>query len=109
MNSVAITGTESQIEWAQRIKPKVGVEFDRVVRVFETVGAKQREPDRAETQAIVALVREMRNGVMANHEAGYFIRVWPEIKDQVRQMVSEDPRYLAIRAARALRKSKIGR
>ncbi len=101
-----MTGTESQIEWAQRIKPKVGVEFDRVTRVFETVASKQQDPDRAETRLIVDLVREMRAGVMANEEAGYFIRVWQEVKDQVRQMVSQDPRYVEIRAGRTARKSR---
>lgn len=102
-----MTGTESQIEWAQRIKPKVGVEFDRVTRVFETVAAKQQEPDRTETRLIVDLVRKMRASVMANEEAGYFIRVWQEVKDQVRQMVSQDPRYVEIRSSRALRKSRV--
>jgi hypothetical protein len=101
-----MTGNQSQVEWAQRLKLKVSTEFERVVRVFEGVAAKQQEPERAETGTIIAIVKELRDAVLANEDAGYYIRGWQEIKDQVRQMVSQDPRYVAIRASRELRKSK---
>lgn len=101
-----MTGSASQIEWAERIKPKVEAEFDRVVRVFQTLGTTQRELDRSDSQAIVAIVEDIRGTVLANDHAGYYIRIWQELKDQVRHMVSQDPRYQAIRASRELRKAK---
>jgi hypothetical protein len=103
-----MTGTETQIEWGAKLKLRVGTEFDRVSRVFQTVCDKQREPDRAETEAIIAMVGEMRSTVMANDDAGYYIREWQDLKNQVRDMVSQDQRYKAIRANRELRKSKKG-
>jgi hypothetical protein len=35
---------------------------------------------------------------MAREQAGYFIRDWQELKDQVQQMIARDERYQAIRA-----------
>jgi hypothetical protein len=100
----ALTGTETQIEWARRIQARVAGEFDRVRRVFEVVGEKQHGPAKAETAAIVAIVEEMRSNVLANDQAGYYIREWQDLKNQVREMVLKDPRFEAIRANRELRK-----
>jgi hypothetical protein len=41
---------------------------------------------------------------MANQRAGYFIREWQELSDQVRQMIAKDPRYQAIKDQRASRR-----
>jgi len=40
---------------------------------------------------------------MANDHAGYFIRNWQELTDQVRQMIAADARFDAIRANRKSR------
>jgi hypothetical protein len=37
---------------------------------------------------------------MARDEAGYFIRDWQELSDQVRRLIGCDPAYRAIRARR---------
>ena len=34
---------------------------------------------------------------MANPSAGYFIKDWQELTDQVRQMIFKDPRYQTIK------------
>jgi hypothetical protein len=100
-----MTGGGFQVEWAERIKIRVGRDFDRVAAAFETLSNSQREPERGETLAIVAIVKELRATVMANEDAGFFIRGWQDLGDQVRTMVLKDPRVRAIREQRALRKS----
>jgi hypothetical protein len=39
---------------------------------------------------------------MSQEKAGYFIRDWQEISDQVRQMIFLDPRYQAIKNKRTV-------
>jgi len=95
-----MTGTPSQIEWAEQIKPRVGAEFDRVARALEDQARLQTEQARADTCAVIEILKEKRVEVMANDFAGYFIRDWQELTDQVRQMIWRDPRYQAIRAGR---------
>jgi hypothetical protein len=46
---------------------------------------------------------------MSRSQAGYFIRDWQEISDQVRQMIFQDPRYQAIKNHRAIPKTTLGR
>jgi hypothetical protein len=41
---------------------------------------------------------------MSKQEAGYFIRDWQEIGDQVRQLIFGDERYLAIKRKRSQRR-----
>jgi hypothetical protein len=48
----------------------------------------------------IAILEEKRAEVMANDRAGYFIRDWQELGDQVRRMIGQDARYQAIKAAR---------
>lgn len=43
---------------------------------------------------------KMRTEVMAIDRAGDFIRTWRELNDQVRQVISQDVRYRAIKANR---------
>ncbi len=96
-----MTGTPSQIEWAELIKPRVGAEFDRVARALrETVQGPQTGPEGEMVQAVIAIIEEKRAEVMARDEAGYFIRYWQELSDQVREMVTRDPRYQALKAQR---------
>ena len=99
-----MTGTTSQIEWAEQIKPRVDAEFDRVARALEATVCGQPEQDRMDTLAIVAILEEKRVEVMAIDQAGYFIRDWQELRDQVRRMIAQDPRYQAIKASRLARR-----
>jgi hypothetical protein len=98
-----MTGTASQIEWAEQIRPRVNAEFDRVAKAFQAVADRQSNQDRTDTRAIVAIMEEKRAEVMAQDRAGYFIRDWQELKDQVRQMIAQDTRYQAIQASRKAR------
>lgn len=99
--SQPLSGTPSQIEWAELIRPRVNAEFARVAKAFGEVAAHQSEPHRLDTLTILAILEEKRSEVMANAEAGYFIRYWQELSDQVRQIIARDPRYQAIKANRA--------
>jgi hypothetical protein len=96
-----MTGTPSQIEWAEQIKPRVNAEFDRVAQAFTAVAVNQSEAARADTKAVIAILEEKRAEVMARDHAGYFIRDWQELSDQVRRMIGQDPRYQAIKARKA--------
>lgn len=98
-----MTGTPEQIAWAERIKPQVAGEFDRVAKAFGMAAGKQSDLDRLDTHAIIAILDEKRREVMMQDEAGYFIHDWQELRDQVRQMIGKDPRYKAIKANREAR------
>lgn len=101
-------GTANQVEWAERIKRQVNDEFDRVARSFHAVAGKQTAAARADTEAIITIIEEKRAHVMMRREdAGYFIRDWQEISDQVRQMILQDAGYQAIKSRRAARSRKI--
>jgi hypothetical protein len=103
-----MTGTASQIEWAEQIRPRVDAEFDRIAKAFQAVADRQSGEDRTDTRAIVAILEEKRAEVMAKDQAGYFIRDWQELKDQVRQMIAQDSRYQAIQASRKARATMDG-
>lgn len=53
-----MTGTASQIEWAEQIRPRVDAEFDRVAKAFQAVAERQSDEDRTDTRAIVAILEE---------------------------------------------------
>jgi uncharacterized protein with von Willebrand factor type A (vWA) domain len=99
-----LTGTVNQIDWAEQIKERVSRDFDRVAKAMKSVAAKQVEPDRSDTQALIDILEEKRTEVMAKDRAGYFIHDWQEPGDQVRQMIVKDPRYETIRTSQAERK-----
>jgi hypothetical protein len=101
-----MTGTESQVEWARRIRLQVNAEFDRVAASFRSIAVKQGAAKRAETESIIAILEEERSEVMTRTDAGYFIRDWQEISDQVRQMIFQDPRYQRIQTERAIQETK---
>ena len=71
-----MTGTASQIEWADQIRPRVNAEFDRVAKAFHGVAVGQGARDSEDTLAIIAILEEKRAETMAREEAGYFIRDW---------------------------------
>lgn len=95
-----MTGTPSQIEWAEQIKRNVNAEFDRVAKAFEGAADMHSQQERMDTDAIIGILQQKRIEVMAKNEAGYFIRDWQELRDQVRQMISRDPSYQVIKARR---------
>ena len=90
-----LTGTESQVEWAERIRVTVRDEFERVEKSFRAIAAGQHGTKRARTESILTILEDKRQAAMSRTEAGYFIRDWQEISDQVRQMIAGDPRYPA--------------
>src|SRR3989442_9086358 len=96
-------GTVSQIEWAEQIKARVSAEFDRVSKAFESTAARQSEPDRMDTLAVIEILEDKRAEVMAKDQAGYFIQEWQELRDQARQMIAQDYRYQAIKSNKAAR------
>ena len=105
---MAMTGTASQVEWAERIRLNVAEEFDRVARALKVQAGKQPEQARAETHTLIAILEEKRTETMANEQAGYFIRDWQELSDQVRRMIAMDPRYQTIQADRVARRKNAG-
>jgi hypothetical protein len=96
-------GTAEQVEWAQRIRRHVNDEFDRVAAAFRSIASRQKGRQRADTEAIIAILEEKRAEVMRKEQAGYFIHDWQEIADQVRQMIFQDTRYQAIKSTRPAR------
>ena len=94
----ALQGSEAQIEWAGRIREHVAAEFDRVALAFRGVAAGQDAGGQAYTDAVVGIVQSLRSEVLANEQAGYFIRDWQDISDQVRKMVFTDSRFTTLRA-----------
>ena len=101
MPVVTLTGTPSQIEWAELIRPRVEADFQRVAAAFASVAARQSDPERAATLALIAIVEEKRFEVMANSAAGYFIREWQEMGGQVRKLLAADPRFQSMQTTRA--------
>ena len=102
-NKTTLTGTPNQIEWAEQIRLTVIQEFDRVAKAFQAQADIQTGEKQAETRAIIAILDEKRAETLSIPSAGYFIRVWQELNDQVRQMIAKDPRYRAMSDQRAAR------
>ena len=100
----SLSGTASQVEWAEHIRRQVAAEFDRVAASFRSVAAKQQSEDmRADTRTVLEILDDKRADVMSREQAGYFIHDWQEIGGQVLQLILQDPRYEAIKAHRAAR------
>ena len=95
-----LVGTVNQVAWAEQIRVTVSAEFDRVANAIEAIAVRQAEQHRADTRAVIAILEQKRAEVMAKNQAGYFIQAWQELRDQVRLMVTHDPRYQAIKAKR---------
>jgi len=96
-------GTANQVEWAERIRGQVSEEFDRVAKALESAMSRQSELKRGASLTAIAILEDKRAEVMAQDQAGYFIHEWQELRDQVRQLITQDSRYQAIRANRAAR------
>lgn len=95
-----LAGTVNQVAWAEQIRANVRAEFDRVVKALESREPGQTEQHQSETRALIAILEDKRAEVMARDQAGYFIHDWQELRDQVRRMIIQDPRYQAIKANR---------
>lgn len=104
-----LTGTPSQIEWAELIRPRVEAEFERVANALRETAARQSAEDRADTGSVLAILEEKRVEAMSNEQAGYYIRDWQELGDQVRKMIGRDVRYQEIRARRDGRRATAGK
>ena len=92
-----MTGSEDQIEWAERIRAQVNGEFDRVAKALHRAASKQSAQDRLNTYEMMLILEEKRAQVLSNERAGYFIHDWQELSDQVRKMIMADARYKAIK------------
>jgi len=68
-----MTGTASQIELADQIRPRVEAEFHRVAGALRSTSLKQSERDRRDTLAVIAILEEKREETLSNDHAGYFI------------------------------------
>ena len=99
-----LTGTPNQVEWAEQIRLTVAQEFDRVARVFHAQAGIQTGQKQSETRTISRSSSRSVRRRMAIRQAGYFIREWQELSDQVRQMIAKDPRYQAVKDQRAARR-----
>jgi hypothetical protein len=103
-NESKLTGTPNQVEWAEQVRLTVAQEFDRVAKVFQAQVSIQTGQKQAETRTIIAILEQKRAETMSIPIAGYFIREWRDLNDQVRRMIAGDPRYQAIRDQRAGRR-----
>jgi hypothetical protein len=103
-----LSGTASQVEWAESIRTRVNDEFDRVAMSFRLIAERQDARKRTDTEAILAILEDKRTEVLSRDRAGYFIRDWQEISDQVRQMIGQDSRYQMIKAEKTAGKSLSG-
>ena len=100
LNKTQLIGTVNQVAWAEQIRVSVNAEFDRVANAIKATAARHTEAQQSDTCAVIAILEEKRAEVMAKDQAGYFIQAWQELRDQVRLMVTHDPRYQAIKAKR---------
>jgi hypothetical protein len=99
-------GTASQIQWAKQIEPRVRAEFDRVSGTLEAVARRQTLQDREDTRAMIVILEDKRLEVLDRNEAGYFIKNWRELTDQVQCLILADPRFTVIRAGKAARRKR---
>jgi hypothetical protein len=104
-----LTGTPSQVEWAERIRLTVSGEFDRVAELFQVQARRQTGSKQDETQAVIAILEQKRVETMAHLQAGYFIREWQELSGQVREMIAKDPGFQAIRDQRTANRQGVVR
>jgi hypothetical protein len=105
--TLPLVGTESQVEWAERIRSLVAADFDRVSLAFRSVAGEQRGEAKAATTAILSILDDKRAEVMSHDRAGYFIHDWQEMDGKVRELIGRDARYRAIQEGRPGRKGPL--
>ncbi len=101
-----MTGSESQIEWAEPIKTSVRAEVDRVAQAFRIAADRQQGQDHLATLAFIAILEDKRVEVLAKEQAGYFVRVWQGLSDQLQQIVARGSRCQTIQIERRARKAR---
>lgn len=104
--AVALRGSDSQVEWAERIRQAVNGEFDRVAEALLSAARKQSPENQSDAEFVITILEEKRAEVMAMDLAGYFIHEWQETNGRVRQMIMKDPRYAMLRSKRDERRSR---
>ena len=52
---------------------------------------------------MIAILEEKRLEVHGKNEAGYFIKNWQDLTDQVQRLIRDDSRFAAIRLAKVAR------
>ena len=65
MQRPALKGSVAQVHWAEEIRRRVDAEFDRVAASFTSIAERQSETTRADTYAIIAILEQKRNEVLA--------------------------------------------
>ena len=98
-----MNGNEDQVQQAERIKTRINTEFDRIAQALALSATKQSGEDRTDVEAVIVILEEKRAEVLGKTQADYFINNWRQLNDRVRQMISQDSRYLAINTRKALR------
>src|SRR5215204_875056 len=56
----ALSGSPSQIEWAEAIRTRVADEFDRVAASFRSIAHRQTPSKKSDTEAILAILEDKR-------------------------------------------------
>ena len=74
---------------------------DPVAKALQAPAGMSAAQDRMDTQSVIVVPEEKRTEVRTKDHAGYFVRVWRELRDQVRNMIGQDSRCPAIKAKRA--------
>jgi len=74
---------------------------DPVAKALQASLGMSAAQDRMDTHAVVVVFEKKCTEVRTKDQAGYFIRVWRELRDQVRKIIGKDSRYKAIKAKRA--------
>jgi hypothetical protein len=101
VSPVLMTGTSAQVELAQRIQCRVNADFDRVAASFRAIADRETGGRLANTEAMIEILEDKRSEVMRRGQAGYFIRDWQEIGDQVRRLIVQDSRFQALKDDRS--------
>ena len=97
-NEIELTGTPSQIEWAERIRLNVAQEFARVAKLFQNQAGIQTGQKQSDTRSIIAILEEKRVETLANPRAGYFYsRLAGTGRSGTPDDRENDPRYQAIK------------
>jgi len=99
-----MNGNVDQVKKAEQIKERINAEFDRLARALESSAAKQTGQDRSDVEAVIVILEEKRDEVMAKGQADYFLNNWRELNNRVRELIVQDSRYLAINTRKAMRR-----
>ena len=106
LHNTELTGSSGQIAWAQEIRGRVSMEFNRVRTSIENGSNKFRALDRAETAVLLEMLEAHRETVFSETQAEYFIAEWQNPADRLHRLINSDPRWKTISDARVARKVK---